>query len=326
MIELTHGIQFSSLEEVDDHPHQWKTDFRALRPGQNHFSMQETLTPSVAIRTGVFSGPVVQRGEVPRGKRTYSFLLNEVEKHCFRSQLIDRSKLMVFGKNCEVDATSSSPASICTVTVDTTYLEHRSADWGADINIDSGGVTQLGKEVRLQLEVTINELARLQRMTGPLYPLEQLRLQENIVDILLDVLGTQTPEFINPKNGYRMVQKALNFMEGNIKRPIKLSEVTSELGISTRTLQLEFKKYLNASPKQAINQLRLASLRKSIRAGFHAHSSVSEFAFDHGYWHLSQLAQDYFQAFGELPSQTLLESKKIRIASTGSESSESQKT
>jgi transcriptional regulator GlxA family with amidase domain len=110
------------------------------------------------------------------------------------------------------------------------------------------------------------------------------------------------------------VLRALDYINANLDRPIRVSELTAELGVSTRTLQLQFRKYLNATPKQVIDQMRLSSLRRDMLKTPTRLPWAATFALEHGYWHLGQLAKDYFQAFGENPSQTLKAAKRLKQA------------
>lgn len=308
MIELTKNAVFSCLESVDDYPHDWQTDFRALEPGKNQFLLQETVAPSLAIRLGTFTGASIHRGEVPREAFTYSILMNHVDGHFFRGEEAETCDLMAFGANREVDTASGAASSICTISVEREYLEELSSIWGTDIDLESSRVTSL-RQCMPDLVHAISMLTRLEEESSAARSSEQLLWQETLATILLGACQAEPTPCGKRANGYNTVRRALDYVEQNISGPIRLSEMCNELGVSVRTLQLQFKKYLNVTPKRAVEQMRLACLRRRLLAEAGSNSTVSEVAFKQGYSHLSQLAQDYFKAFAELPSQTLNDSR-----------------
>jgi AraC-like DNA-binding protein len=314
MITLTNSIFFQSMEEVDDYPHQWDANFSALQPGRNTFHMQETLLPHTAIRTGSFSGPVLQRGEVPRSMRTFAFLTSASDGHCFRGQEVGADDIMVFGSDLELDACSSSPQTICTISIDTQYLYDRISSWDANLDCDLGQIQHMCPQLKTGLIRDINRVATFQRDNSEQSVPEQLREGEAIADSLISALaaGQLCAEKSAPTR--QQVLRALDYINANLDRPIRVSELTEELGVSRRTLQLQFRKHLNATPKQVIDQLRLSSLRRDMLKTPTRLPWAATFALEHGYWHLSQLAKDYFLAFGETPKHTLKAAKRSKRA------------
>lgn len=314
MLQLTHSIHFPSLEAVSDYPHQWQIELRALKPGGKGLLLQETVLESLALRAGTFSGPTIQRGEAPAGMRTFSLLCSEPDRHYFRGRSVGRDDLIVFGEDNELEASSNSPISICNISIDTDFLAAAAERWGTDLALNASPVRSMGSGARLALERAVNNAARVQRHPALLTGAKEQAVQDEIVQCLLEVLCGGAEALSPPLNSYRTVRKALDFIRQNSHRPISLPELSSELGISSRALQLQFKKHLNASPKKVITQFRLSSLRRALRSGAGEHTSVSDLAFEYGFSHLSQLAQDYFKAFDELPSQTLRRSHRRFIA------------
>lgn len=305
MLELANSVLFPCLESVADYPHQWQTDFRALQPGDNQFLLQETVASALAIRVGTFSGPSVHRGEVPRGARTFSILMNDASGHFFRGKRVQRYDIMPFGSNLEVDTASGSSSSICSISVAQDFLDEFLGRWGVEVDLDSNRVVPLGKQLRLEFEQAINTLTRLAGDSRPSSQAQSLVQQECLVGILLGAFANEASMPATERKDYRTVHRALEYIEQNLPHPIRLSRLSSELGVTPRTLQLQFKRHLHATPKQAIEHMRLSLFRKNLIAEADARATISRLAAEHGYDHLSKLSQDYFKAFGELPSQTL---------------------
>jgi AraC-like DNA-binding protein len=80
------------------------------------------------------------------------------------------------------------------------------------------------------------------------------------------------------------------------------------LRVSRRTLQQYFEEVLHVSPNQYLRAFRLHKVRDALQRGGGL-LSVSEAAATWGFWHLSQFSLCYRRLFGELPSQTLANSK-----------------
>jgi len=97
-------------------------------------------------------------------------------------------------------------------------------------------------------------------------------------------------------------------MEKLIRRDLmiwhKTTELAEQAGVSVRTLQSATRAICGMSPHRYSRVLRLWSVRKQLRTG-RAGRSVKSCALAHGFWHLSEFAASYREAFGELPSETL---------------------
>ena len=54
------------------------------------------------------------------------------------------------------------------------------------------------------------------------------------------------------------LNRAIEFMQGNIEEPVPISELVNMVGISSRSLERKFRNYLNTTPNTYYRQLRLA--------------------------------------------------------------------
>ena len=80
-------------------------------------------------------------------------------------------------------------------------------------------------------------------------------------------------------------------------------DLCEHLHVSRRTLQYAFETVVGSSPLGYLRALRLNAARRDLLIG--AAPTVQEAAGRHGFWSLSQFANDYRQHFAERPSQTL---------------------
>lgn len=104
------------------------------------------------------------------------------------------------------------------------------------------------------------------------------------------------------------VRKARDYIEAHATDVIELSVLAAELGISMRTLQVNFQKEYGFSPRDYIMECRLALARKKLMDGCPI-TGVTDIALLCGFPNLSHFAAKYRDKYGELPSETIRKSR-----------------
>lgn len=99
-----------------------------------------------------------------------------------------------------------------------------------------------------------------------------------------------------------LVHKVRQRVLADPEAPPSIADLCTELHVSRRALQNGIEGIIGLSPLTYIRSLRLNEVRRALRAD--GSRSISSIAFDWGFSHLSQFAQDYRRLFGELPSAT----------------------
>jgi transcriptional regulator GlxA family with amidase domain len=97
------------------------------------------------------------------------------------------------------------------------------------------------------------------------------------------------------------VIRALEMMEGNLERPLTLSQVASGSAVSERQLERLFAKHMAKRPLQVYTEIRLRYAQELVRTST---ESISEIAARFGFSDGSHLSRQYRAAFGESPTQT----------------------
>ena len=95
-------------------------------------------------------------------------------------------------------------------------------------------------------------------------------------------------------------------MELNLGSSLSVDELSAEIGVSVRTLNVAFGHYYGVSPTQYHRLLRLKGARHQLRQSSPADTTVTDVATRWGFWHFGRFSQVYRSQFGELPSETLL--------------------
>lgn len=144
-------------------------------------------------------------------------------------------------------------------------------------------------------------------LTG--HPLTGDRLRESLVSALL--LGTEHQYRARLDNrrallpAPRAVRRAAEAMRADPGRPFTAAELAELAGVSRRSLQEGFRRYLGVSPTTYLRHLRLGHAHDALRAGDPALETVAQIATRCGFTHLGRFAGAYRERYGVAPSVTL---------------------
>jgi len=102
----------------------------------------------------------------------------------------------------------------------------------------------------------------------------------------------------------RSVKKVLDVLEKNPACSRSIPELAALVGVAPRTLQKHFRRFLNRTPLDVVNELRLKEARRELlRAPLGV--NVTEIASRCGFSHLGRFSVRYRRRYGETPSATL---------------------
>jgi AraC-like DNA-binding protein len=101
----------------------------------------------------------------------------------------------------------------------------------------------------------------------------------------------------------QQLEEAPSFLHDTQRRPVKLAELVSHVGLSQFHLTLYFEADFGLAPYAYHKQLRLNCARQAIRSG----RSVTQAAFEAGYENTSSLSHAFTKAFGQSPSHLAFE-------------------
>lgn len=101
--------------------------------------------------------------------------------------------------------------------------------------------------------------------------------------------------------GSAWVERVRSFMQQNYPRGLQVEDVASSLGVSRSTLFRRFRAETGQSPKEYLDDLRLAQARELLKSG---RSTVKETAVSCGFQCPHYFSRAYRQRYGEPPSRT----------------------
>jgi AraC family ethanolamine operon transcriptional activator len=149
----------------------------------------------------------------------------------------------------------------------------------------------------------VNNQEKLETLAVANWFKQQLEV-EIAEQLLMIVAKTQN---ISPKRVVvrraTVLKQAEEYMLSNLKAHITCQDICEAVGVSQRTLEYTFKDFYEITPKAYLQRLRLNHLRQCLQQSS-PEDTILGFAEDLGFLHRGQLANNYQQLFGELPSET----------------------
>ncbi|MDJ0898104.1 MAG: AraC family transcriptional regulator [Xenococcus sp. MO_188.B8] len=168
------------------------------------------------------------------------------------------------------------------------------------------GETSETASFRRYLEFISQELVRGKSLFS--YPLIATEIQNTICSMVLTLfdnnylsLETKLEEACLPA----YVMRARDYIENHLGDPVSLADVTAAAGVHVNTLLKGFKQHYEISPIAYLKRKRLELAHRILLAADPLTTSVATSATEVGFFHFGRFAHDYYQFFGELPSETL---------------------
>jgi AraC-like DNA-binding protein len=141
------------------------------------------------------------------------------------------------------------------------------------------------------------------------HPMVGARLQEALIAGLLSAadhpyrerLEHPSPALAAP-GAIRRVVEAMRAQPG---KPFTAADLAAIAGVSVRSLQQSFQRYVGMPPMTYLRQLRLARVHDDLRQGDPAIHNVTGIAYRYGFTHMSRFAAEYRARYGVSPRDTL---------------------
>src|SRR6266480_350981 len=102
----------------------------------------------------------------------------------------------------------------------------------------------------------------------------------------------------------RGVRRALEAMRADVGRDWSVTELAGAAGVSSRTLQRQFRIFLGKPPRTALRNVRFETARRELLRGT-PDAKVTDIALRCGFPHCGRFSVEYRRRYRETPSQTL---------------------
>lgn len=97
----------------------------------------------------------------------------------------------------------------------------------------------------------------------------------------------------------------VEYIHDNAQELLTVADLTQYAGVSSRTLQIAFRREYNCTPLEFIRDIRLAGVKDSLMNPQSASTTVSDVAMTWGFFNLGRFSGIYRSRYGENPSETL---------------------
>ncbi|GAA1521402.1 AraC family transcriptional regulator [Nocardioides humi] len=102
------------------------------------------------------------------------------------------------------------------------------------------------------------------------------------------------------------VKRAIDLIEAHPEEELSVERLAGEGGVSARSLQRHFRDHVGVTPRQYLQQVRLARVHDDLRAARPGSGlTVADVALRWGFTHVPRFAGAYLDRYGESPSTTL---------------------
>ncbi|MET0419950.1 MAG: AraC family transcriptional regulator [Actinoplanes sp.] len=103
----------------------------------------------------------------------------------------------------------------------------------------------------------------------------------------------------------RAIRQAIDLLHSHPEQPITIGKLADITGVSERSLQAGFQRYVGISPTTYLRQVRLDRAHEELRQADPDKTTVADIAHRWGLTHLGRFAGSYRARFGVSPSHTL---------------------
>ena len=290
----------------------WGQRYDQLSSGRFAGSIQEITLPSVTLMRETSNRVLLQKGCTPAGVFAIGSVLSFTENgyHCGDVMRTRSAALLDPLTEFEIRTpeTFDLVAAVFTPEVLCAYVD--------DPQIDHEELAyMLRTSAKIIAPEHSSELADFllhafeSSMETPeilLAPASFKQFSEEFYTLLCDTVeaGQNHPRQTVCPNRERIVRRFRAFLDACPEAALSIADICDEVGVTRRTLQNATQEVFGISPQHYLKAIRLNALRRALKLRDPRRESIGDVAARWGFWHLSQLAQDYRKLFGELPSQT----------------------
>lgn len=141
------------------------------------------------------------------------------------------------------------------------------------------------------------------------HPVVGARLQEALIAGLLgatdhpyrDRLERPSPATAAPG----AIRRVVEAMRAHPGKPFTVADLAAIAGVSVRSLQESFRRYVGMPPMTYLRHLRLARVHENLRQADPALQTVTDIAYRYGFTHMGRFAAQYRARYGVPPRETL---------------------
>jgi len=307
---------FQLFEELVLASRGWEFDFRQLSRNVIPYRLEQLSTSRMLYSRVFFGSHFHQIGGPVIGFRTFALRADNCSDFRWCGEAVHPHSLIVLPSDGEFESVSLPGFDVFTLSLCNQLLE-RTAEvyFQRPLSAFMGSQGQIchlaADEVRV-LRALLHSLSRDvgERTLGD----DSLRetstrrqLEQRFAHRVLSCLGRgDASEPVRPRSKrLKVLVEAKELIDQERKQNLSVLDLVEYTGVSRRTLEYAFHDGLGIAPAAYLKAGRLRALSRELLRRNGAETSVASLCKKFGFGHLGQVAADYRDMFGELPSATL---------------------
>jgi len=315
-------IQFAHTQDASDHAklEDWLVRYEQLSCGKFNGVMLSAHFLNFQIFREIYNQSVYQTGAYSKeGTICFGFPIRSEGYGGTGGHRVRNRDLLCIRGGEELDFRSSQNIDLIGVCIEEAELFELA---------DALGYSEIGKKIEARIlrspQAAESLVLTLNSLTSVLMASPEVLNHQSIQHMMKDTITNALFMYLNsveaedtlqmlPSYARRrsIVEKARSYMLQHLDRPVTMLELCRAAAVSQRTLQYCFEAVYATNPMHYLKLMRLNGLRRTLKLAYSTGASVQSAAETWGFWHLSRLAKEYRELFGELPSETLKSSLSL---------------
>jgi len=303
---------FNDFDLFLDSIHGWDLEFYKLDKAPFRAEIRRIISTNISLMDVKLNSRLDQHGHPPQGIRTIAIPADSKQHFHWRKKLITSNRIGVWPIGGELDAVSNTGFHGYALSISEEFLNKTSHILGIP------SLTEMIKDNEC-LEISQSEMTKIQfflakflkdMITYPEFVSNhkfRKQMEFEVARSSLLAIASSWIEVKIPSSRFRDegLRRALEFIKSNAHKAPRIYNVCQAASVTERTLQFAFRDYFGVTPKQYLDSYRLNAVRRELHLADPSNSKVRQISAHWGFWHMSKFSRDYYNLFGELPSETL---------------------
>jgi len=291
----------------------WDQRYRQVGRGRFRGVLLHTQTESLEIVRNLWRKRIHCRGRPPDGTVAVGITLAQTGEARWMGRRVSADDLLIQRFNAEADYMSGSVSDRVVFTIPEAELATRiGLRTDADpelvlscsvVRLDARVAARLRQACLEYLGMVWSSLATADR--GAMLE----RVAQHLVEMLSEALvpggHSYEPRSSVAQQPFGLIRRTEDYCSGTPDRPMRIGQLSREIGVSERTLRDAFHRMTGMGPHAWLKTMQLNRVYRTLRFADPDEVLVKQVAIANGFFHFGQFSSDYKRLFGELPSETL---------------------
>ncbi|MCF6297951.1 MAG: helix-turn-helix domain-containing protein [Flavobacteriaceae bacterium] len=290
----------------------WQLQYNILSKSDFKADLNMFTDTHFALSRISLQGKLVHSGKSPEEHRTIVIPINYEDKFIWYNKGSGGNELLVFRKDCKLDAVTFSNFDAYVISIENNFLENiiNELDYKncknafVDSELEFCLTKVFAQKFYKLADYFINDYIKDVNFTITDRKKHDKLVNEIIIEILTYIEKTPIKKPIRNKHKKEIALKeAIEIIDNNQGSLYTIKELSILTNVSERSLLYAFKEKYKVSPSEYIKASRLNKVKNELFALKDEDISIATIAGKYNFWHMGQFAKDFKKQFGVLPSE-----------------------